>query len=327
MRRSSILILCVVLTGCGVAQSAVTFTAAPAATPTVEALSGALESPAPAPTPVAASPSPPATPVGRIAFQRSGDRAGIYVIDADGSNEQLVLAGAYGTPKWSPDGSRLAVYAERPNGHVVPALVGSDGSGYRELELLRDLNCGLAAWSPDGATLALECWDEQHPQRTGIYLAQADGDTAMRQVTIGHGLPGQFSAAGDTILFARDAADGTTRLAIVGTDGKDERTLGTGTIGQMPGFMPHDQGMYAVADGAIEVMDKSGRLQGTIQAPEPKIHEARLSPDGRWFAFIYDPRDAVAPGLYRIVVDGTGFAPVAHIDIAGIQEEHPDWAP
>jgi dipeptidyl aminopeptidase/acylaminoacyl peptidase len=328
MRWSTFVILCAVLAGCDVAPSAAASTASPVAHPSdPSAIDRAAASPSRGAASAAPSSSPPTLPSGRIVFQRSGDRAGIYVIDADGSHEQMILAGVFGTPKWSPDGNRLAVYSEKPTGRVVPALIGNDGSGYRELMLPRDLNCGLASWSPDGTALALECWDENHPERTGIYLAAADGDTGMRQVTTGHGLPSDFSAAGDRILFAKDAGDGRLRLAVVGIDGSDERTLGTDTIGQMPGFMPEEQGIYVVADGAIGVLDMSGRLLRTIRAPEPGIHEARLSPDARWFVFVYDPGAAVAPGLYRIAVDGTGFAEVAHTNLAGIQEEHPDWAP
>jgi dipeptidyl aminopeptidase/acylaminoacyl peptidase len=328
MRRSWVLLFCIVLAGCAGAQSGAAPTDGPERSPgPAPALAAAIESPSSALAAAPSSSSASSIPVGRIAFQRTGDRAGIYLIDADGSHEQLVLAGAYGAPKWSPDGSRLAIYAEKPDGRVVPALIGSDGSGYRELTLPSGLNCGLAAWSPGGMSLALECWDEQQPRRTGIYLADVDGATAMRRLTTTHGMPGAFSAGGDSVLFARDAGNDATELAIVGTDGTGERTLDTRTIGQTPGFMPGDQGIYVVVDGMIDVLDTSGRQLRTIRAPEPKILEARLSPDGRWFAIVYDPLDAVAPGLYRMGVDGTGVATIAHTDVAGIEEAQPDWAP
>jgi hypothetical protein len=327
MRATSVLVLVLVLAGCQAAPSSrsrVTSGEPPevSARPTTSVLS--------APPPTTAPPTPgmdAAIPTGRIAFQRSGDRAGIYTIEADGTNEQQVLAGTYGTPKWSPDATWLAVYHEQPNGSVVPALVRPDGSGYRELPLISGLSCGLAAWSPDGTTLALECWDEADAGREGMYVVSAADGHGLHQITHGHGLPGQFSADGRHLLFAIDAGDGTLRLAIVDVDGSNQRTVGAMAINQMPGFLDGDRSVYAVVNGTIVILDLSGGRLRTVEAPEPKIIEARLSPDAGAFAFIYDPQAAVAPGLYRMAVDGSGLAPIVHTDVAGIQEEHPDWAP
>jgi hypothetical protein len=293
---------------------------------------GAPASAAAAPTGAAftalATPAPTtsAGPTGVLAFQRTGDEGGIFTIHADGSNEHRVLRGTYGTPKWSPDGTRLAIYHETSDG-VSVAIVGADGSGYQELPLEPGLNCGLAAWTPLGDELALECWSDEDAGATGIYLVAIDGSTAWRRLTTGHGLPSEFSADGKHLLFALDVDGQTLALREVDTDGSNEHAIGFESIGQMPGFIGGVGEIYVVADGAIVILNPTGTVGHTISAPEPKIHEARLSPDGRFFAFIYDPLAAVAPGLYRIGADGSGFGVIAHTNVEGIQEEHPDWMP
>jgi Tol biopolymer transport system component len=316
MRLATLVVLAALVAAC---QSA-----AAGPTPSLTA-SSPSSSPVATASPTAAAPKR-SLPSGRIAFQRSGDVGGIFSIDATGTDEKRILAGSFGTPKWSPDGSRLAVYAEKPDDRVVPAIVQPDGSAYHELTLPAGLNCGLSAWSPGGTKLALECWDEHEPARTGIYLALVNG-ADFHQITRGHGLPADFSTDGRELLFARDPDGSSLELAMVDVDGSHERTIGDDAIGQMPGFLAGDHTVYAVIGGAIAILDLSGKRLQTIEAPEPKVKEARVSPDGAFFAFVYDPMAAVAPGLYRMAFDGSAFGRIVHTDVEGIQEEHPDWVP
>jgi dipeptidyl aminopeptidase/acylaminoacyl peptidase len=288
--------------------------------------------PRPEPTMLVVSPDPmPAptakgAPTGRLAFQRTGPEGGIFLIDADGSNEQRILHGTYGTPRWSPDGKQLAVYEETAD-HVRVAILNADGTALHLLAIQSGLDCGLAAWAPSGRQLALECWSEANQGATGIYLVGIDGAGTWQRLTRGHGLPSEFSADGKRLLFARDPDGNHLELAEVDVEGTNERTIGHLSIGQMPGYFGGVGEFYVVAGGAIVILNPSGSVGRSIAAPEPKIVEARLSPDGRDFAFIYDPRAAASPGLFRIAVDGSGFGEIAHADMDGIQEEHPDWAP
>ena len=90
----------------------------------------------------------------------------IYVMNADGSQSTMVIAGPffsadgpkfYFQPAWSPDGRKIAVVATEetwdpcyPTSSI--AIANPDGSG---LEILVN-TAGLArpAWSPDGSTIA-----------------------------------------------------------------------------------------------------------------------------------------------------------------------------
>jgi TolB protein len=88
----------------------------------------------------------------RVAFNRGYD---LYVINADGTGEQLVTSSARG-PSWSPDGTRLAFAGMEGLG-----VVNLDGSGRMTLYTPDQLPPGSSSianpdWSPDGLRIAFE---------------------------------------------------------------------------------------------------------------------------------------------------------------------------
>ena len=117
---------------------------------------------------------PDVAPDGTIAFSR-GD-GGILTMELDGANQrQLESAPASFTPRWSPDGSRLAIleYDGSERADMPPELGhGTDGPLLRVLVLdiatgtttntgqrvVSDLN--PAAWTSDGGTLLVNRYDD-----------------------------------------------------------------------------------------------------------------------------------------------------------------------
>ena len=117
------------------------------------------------------------------------DGLGIYVVRADGTEPQRIVAGVNGTPQWSPDGQRILFQS---GSRLV--TVGSTGSDLRPLVegLHRDVHF---RWAPDGdqflyvrqvgtdranelRVLAADGWT------TGSSLRISNGRTGRR-----HGLP------------------------------------------------------------------------------------------------------------------------------------------
>jgi hypothetical protein len=289
----------------------------------------------PSDTPVPASPAPTATTEvlsGRIAFQRHTPEAvGAYVIDPDGQHERLLVADAE-LPRWSPDGALIALAVHQPGDRLAVGLVAPDGSGFHVLAPDPTLNFAAAAWSPDGLWLAVETWDETDPERNGIYLMHPDG-TGLRKLTDG-GIPGGFSPDGRQLAFIDFDSDGTGgyagptgHLAVIDVDGSNQHRVGDLEIGVYPGFMPDGQSLYAIASGRIVIVDLSGTRLREIRVDEPQLAEARLAADGRHFIVMYDPLVVVAPGVWRIGVDGSGFAKVVHTNEVGIEESAGDWGP
>ena len=108
------------------------------------------------------------------------DDAGLWVMNADGSNPRRVARDAASTdPAWSPDGRRIAFrrfdrLAENSDLFVVNA----DGSGLRRLtrHAASSRSAPLArwfAWSPDGRTIAF-----LHNRE--VYIVKADGSGERR---------------------------------------------------------------------------------------------------------------------------------------------------
>jgi Tol biopolymer transport system component len=108
--------------------------------------------------------------------------AGIYVMDADGSNRRQLTTDGGESPAWSPDGRRI-VYSQ--SGLVV---MNADGSGRANITSAMDAN---PAWSPDGTQIAFSRTDPARCRSFGVsprfctadlYVVHPDG-SALAAIT------------------------------------------------------------------------------------------------------------------------------------------------
>jgi dipeptidyl aminopeptidase/acylaminoacyl peptidase len=108
---------------------------------------------------------PQLSPDGRtVAFVRtitdaaSGKRnADIWTVASDGSTapRELIVGDASDhTPRWSPDGRRLAFLSTREGGEAQVFIANADGSGIRKVSTISGGAQPPLAWSPDGNNLA-----------------------------------------------------------------------------------------------------------------------------------------------------------------------------
>jgi Tol biopolymer transport system component len=162
----------------------------------------------------------------RIASTREESFGGLYVSNADGSGQTLLVpvTGAPNVlnvqrePAWSPDGSTIAyvqIEEQCPPrqacvdvNHGIRA-VAPDGTGDR---LLIDRPASDPSYSPDGTRIAWDVADGQ-PQ-TGIHVSNADGtgDTALTQESPngdGRAWEPSWSPDGSRIAFSRQVAGET----------------------------------------------------------------------------------------------------------------------
>ena len=97
----------------------------------------------------------------RIAFVSYGRTSGygVYVMDADGSNQAPVIPDTMGNIEslaWSPDGSRLIFTGYSQNASGVPRLWGVDASGFSGFGMIHSQPTSVyaqgSAWSPASTT-------------------------------------------------------------------------------------------------------------------------------------------------------------------------------
>lgn len=94
--------------------------------------------------------SPDWSPDGTRILFYSG--AGIFEMDADGSNVRQLLSGSAERPTWSPDGSHIAFVRSKDDVRTL-FVMNADGSNATALTSGLDWN-GHIAWAPDGKSIA-----------------------------------------------------------------------------------------------------------------------------------------------------------------------------
>ena len=278
------------------------------------------------PPPTAPSSTPTPTTVvleGRIVLARWNVDLGadeIYVIEANGTGERQLLPGGHECPRWSPDGTRIAM-----TGRSAPLIVDEAGAVLQELESPDGtLILGCGTWSPDGTRYAAEGWDDADESRTGIYTFDvADGGGLTRITTPPDGgwdTPGSYSPNGRQLAFVRNGD-----LYLVSVDGTDERLLSKGAYG-VPDWSPDGDTLVVDAEGDLVVVPVDGSPVQTISHPDgiEVAYPARWSPNGAFVAF-----SMVRPGPYADiwVISADGAQLVRVTEEPSVDNVLGGWAP
>lgn len=236
-----------------------------------------------------------------VAFVRGGQ---IYSVPIDGSGAAKALftaRGSNGSPRWSPDGSRLAFESSRGDHALIGVYGGTDQPIlWLAPAFARD---GMARWSPDGKRIAFV--------RFGAAGGKPDSMLARR--------PNPWS------IWTADATTGTAtqlwasprtlRGSIPSTDGGPNLHWGAGRIV----FLSYHDGwphLYSIPEAGGEV---------TPLTPGKYMAEhVSMSPDGKWMVFAgnagTDPLDIDRRHVVRAPVDRT--APEVMTPGAGLE-----WSP
>jgi Tol biopolymer transport system component len=152
---------------------------------------------------------------GRYADGRVSGPAGVFVMNADGSQKRHLSGPDYDEypPQWSPDGETLAFTA---NDDVW--LVGVDGSNRRRLLDSPDRSTADVSWSPDGRKLAVTHGDGDFE----IFVVDVASGEA-RNLTANERIDDEgawWSPDGKFIAFSRET-DGASDLYLVPSEGGD----------------------------------------------------------------------------------------------------------
>lgn len=275
---------------------------------------------------------------GRIVFGRFSDALGDFLLftgDPDGSNVEALLPGVAECPRWAPDGSStLLVCVANPGGLLRPATVQADGSG---LTLLDNpdptLNIACGAWSPDGARLLCEAWDDAHPARNGIYTIRSSDGGDLRLLLAepagGEDIPGNYSPDGGQIVYTRRKVGDPYACAVFVMDGEGSHrhritSFGAASCGYV-GWSPAGDEIV-MANGGLAVVHPDGT--GLRQIPleglsgTSSVYAPAWSPDGTHVLFSLS-----LPGgkgdLYSIALDGSDLRQIT--DTPRVEEDLANW--
>jgi uncharacterized repeat protein (TIGR01451 family) len=164
---------------------------------------------------------------GKIAFERRGSSGndGIWVTDADGSNQIRLTASRDYNPAWSPDGTKIA-FVHNQDGIYSIYVMNADGSN--QTNLTNNVVYSEApAWSPDGTKIALVSGGGSSSS-DDIYSMDADGSNQTRLTNNG----GQsadnanpaWSPDGSKIAFS-SARDYSREIYVMDADGSNQTRL------------------------------------------------------------------------------------------------------
>ena len=111
----------------------------------------------------------------------------IYVMDADGKNEQRLTENRNNdwNSSWSPDGKRIAVQSDRKGDVVNWAIYVMDADGGNPQRLTENrVSDRHPSWSPDGKRIAFMSYRDENAE---IYVMDADGGNQQNLTNNPHG--------------------------------------------------------------------------------------------------------------------------------------------
>ena len=223
----------------------------------------------------------------------------LWMVDADGSNHRPLNTGKHtaNSPRWSPDGSRLA-YRSDESGSTQLHVRWMD-TGDTAAVTSHAMPPGNFAWSPDGGRIAFTrlvpepalVIGEMPPAPEGAEWAPPPKYTdmlAFRFDQVGDVPPGYMH------LFVVAADGGTPRQVTRG-----ERQFGAGSFAWAPegeslivaADLTEGAEIYAVSNPDVyEIALADGSPHRLIDRQGPDV-SASVSPDGRYIAYVgYDNR-------------------------------------
>jgi serine/threonine-protein kinase len=194
------------------------------------------------------------SPAGTLVYLAGRGQQGVWTIswvDRAGKRQPLQAPGAYYTPRFSPDGKRLAFTMSGSQGFDL-WVKDLDRDTPSRLSFLKGTN-NWPVWTPDGKNIIFKSTD---PGASGLYWIRADGAGEAQRLTDGKH---------DEFPYAISPDGKRLALSALGNGGSPD--------------------LYTALIEGEAAHPKLGKLELFLGTPFVEAYPA-FSPDGRWLAYM-----------------------------------------
>jgi TolB protein len=261
-----------------------------------------------------------------------GDMKSIYRINEDGTDNSPL--GSFpinvNAPKWSPDGTKIALYGYPSDSTWSIYLMNADGTGFARLTRTENVWDSLPRWSPDGARIVFTRSYPKQGGREEIWIMDTKGGGQTRTGILGGGA--DWSPDGSRFVYYAKRGD-NYGLYVSRTDGTNETKL-TSSAGMdvHPRWSPDGRrvAFSSNRDGDFDIYIVNADGSGLFRLTDYRADEFSpvWSPDGTRIAFESNLSDSAADHseIYIIDITGANLRRVTHTppQATAIQ---PDWHP
>jgi TolB protein len=260
----------------------------------------------------------------KIAYiTKAGSRYQLLVADADGADPQVVVTSNEPiiSPRWSPDGTRIAYVSFEQKKPVV--YVQNLGTGGRQAVANFRGSNSAPAWSPDGRRLAVTLTKDGGSQ---VYLMNADGSNAQRVMSSNAiDTEASFTPDGASILFTSDRGGSPQIYRLSLGSGAVERMTFDGSYNVSPRPTPDGKGFVFVRrDGGrfmIATSDYATR-QVQVLTGGPSDESPTVAPNGKLILYASD-----AGGRGILAAVSSDGRVKQRLVAAGSDVREPAWGP
>ena len=260
----------------------------------------------------------------RIAYvMKQAERFELRIADADGQNGQVALASREPiiSPRWSPDGTRLAYVSFESKKPVV--YLHSLTSGQRTVIANFRGSNSAPAWAQDGKSLAVVLSREGGSQ---IFSINADGSN-VRRLTQSRSIDTEpfFSPDGQSLYFTSDRGGSPQIYRMPAAGGDPVRVTFDGSYNVSPRLSPDGkQLVYVARNGGrfqIAVMDLASK-QVQVLTETQKDESPSFAPNGKMILYA---TEVGTRGVLAAVSSDGRFRQRLTLQAADVRE--PAWGP
>jgi dipeptidyl aminopeptidase/acylaminoacyl peptidase len=265
----------------------------------------------------------------------------LWVVNVDGSEHRPLTTGTYGdsSPRWSPDGTRLAFVSDR-EGKSQLYVRWMDSGQTAKLTDLENPPGGIS-WSPDGKQIAFTSLVSATPVKIASLPAAPEGAKWADTPKVYEDLIYRFNGPGYL-------KPGYSQIFVVSSEGGAPRQLTTGNFPHGPGVGDFG-GSYAVwaPDGKFLIVAMNGTTNYEYEPLHTELYELNVansalkqlthrngpnqspdvSPDGKLIAYSgFDDRYQGHQTIYLYVANRDGSNPHVVTPKLDRDASTPHWA-